>query len=128
MNATIIKLAAIAAMVFTPVLAMAQWKVGVEGGVVINTMLVSKCYDYDRHYTGGTNGIIGIPIRYDFRDWFGLQAEVSYLTKDYSMYRSDIYIRATTTAIPTAISTFLFMPDSVSAVRKYAGIYSPADF
>ncbi len=74
MNATIIKLAAIAAMVFTPVLAMAQWKVGVEGGVVINTMLVSKCYDYDRHYTGGTNGIIGIPIRYDFRDWFGLQA------------------------------------------------------
>ena len=93
MNATIIKLAAIAAMVFTPVLAMAQWKVGVEGGVVINTMLVSKCYDYDRHYTGGTNGIIGIPIRYDFRDWFGLQA----------------YAR-------------------VSAVRKYAGIYSPADF
>ncbi len=91
MNATIIKLAAIASMVFTPVLAMAQWKAGVEGGVVLNTMLVSKCYDYDRHYTGGTNGIIGIPVRYDFRDWFGLQAEVSYLTKDYSMYRSDIY-------------------------------------
>ena len=106
---------------------MAQWKVGVEGGVVINTMLVSKCYDYDRHYTGGTNGIIGIPIRYDFRDWFGLQAEVSYLTKTTPCIEA-IYIRATTTAIPTAISTFLFMPDSVSAVRKYAGIYSPADF
>lgn len=91
MNATIIKQAAIAAMVFTPLLTMAQWKVGIEGGVVRNTVLVSKCYDYDRHYSGATNGIIGIPVRYDFHDWFGLQAEVSYLAKNYSMYRSDIY-------------------------------------
>lgn len=91
MNATIIKLAAIAAMVFTPMLATAQWKIGIEGGVVHNTLLVSKCYDYDRHYSGATNGIIGIPVRYDFRDWFGIQADLSYLAKDYSMYRSDIY-------------------------------------
>lgn len=91
MNATIIKRAAVIALVFTPVLAMAQWKVGIEGGVVRNTLLASKCYDYDRHYTGGTNGIIGIPVRYDFRDWFGIQAEVSYLAKDYSMYRSEIF-------------------------------------
>lgn len=91
MNATIIKLAAIVALVFTPVLAMAQWKVGIEGGLVRNTLLVSKCYDYDRHYTGGTNGIVGIPVRYDFRDWFGLQADVTYLAKDYTMYRNDIY-------------------------------------
>lgn len=91
MNATIIKLAAIAAMVLTPMLATAQWKVGIEGGVVHNTLLVSKCYDYDRHYSGATNWVIGVPVRYDFRDWFGLQAEVSYLAKDYSMYRSEIY-------------------------------------
>ena len=91
MKETIIKLASVVAMVFTPMLATAQWKIGIEGGVVHNTLLVSKCYDYDRHYTGATNGIIGIPVRYDFRDWFGLQAEVSYLAKNYSMYRSDIY-------------------------------------
>lgn len=91
MKETIIKLAAVTAMVLTPVLAMAQWKVGIEGGVVHNTLLVSKCYDYDRHYSGATNGIIGIPVRYDFRDWFGFQAEVSYMAKDYSMYRSEIY-------------------------------------
>lgn len=91
MNATIIKLAALAALLFTPALAMAQWKIGVEGGVVHNRLLVSKCYDYDRHYIGGTSGIIGIPVRYDFHDWFGLQAEVSCLTKNYSMYRSDIF-------------------------------------
>lgn len=91
MKAIIIKLAAVIAMVFTPMLATAQWKIGIEGGVVHNTLLVSKCYDYDRHYTGATNGIIGIPVRYDFRDWFGLQAEVSYLAKNYSMYRSEIY-------------------------------------
>ena len=91
MNAYIIKLVVAAAMVFTPVLAMAQWKVGVEGGIVRNTLLVSKCYDYDRHYISGTSGIIGIPVRYDFHDWFGLQAEVSCLTKNYSMYRSDIF-------------------------------------
>lgn len=91
MKAIIIKLAAIAAMGFTPMLATAQWKIGIEGGVVRNTLLVSKCYDYDRHYTGATNGIIGVPVRYDFLDWFGLQAEVSYLAKNYSIYRSDIY-------------------------------------
>lgn len=91
MKATIIRLAVFAAMVSTPMLTMAQWKAGVEGGVVHNTLLVSKCYDYDRHYSGGTNGIIGVPVRYDFRNWFGLQAEVSCLAKDYSMYRSDIY-------------------------------------
>lgn len=91
MKETIIKLAAAIAMVFTPLAAMAQWKAGIEGGVVRNTLLVSKCYDYDRHYSGATNGIIGVPVRYDFRDWFGLQAEVSYLAKNYSMYRSDIY-------------------------------------
>lgn len=91
MNATIIRLAAIAAMVLTPLLSMAQWKVGIEGGMVRNTLLISKCYDYDRHYKGGTNGIIGIPVRYDFRDWFGLQADLTYLAKDHTMYRSDIY-------------------------------------
>ena len=78
-------------MVFIPLLATAQWKIGIEGGLVHNTLLVSKCYDYDRHYTGATNGIIGIPVRYDFRDWFGLQADVTYLAKNYSMYRSDVY-------------------------------------
>lgn len=91
MNTTIIRLAAIAALVLTPLLTMAQWKVGIEGGMVRNTLLVSKCYDYDRHYAGGTNVIMGIPVRYDFRDWFGLQADLSYLAKDYSMYRSDVY-------------------------------------
>lgn len=91
MKTTIIKLVVTATMVVTPMLAMAQWKIGVEGGVVRNTLLVSKSYDYDRHYTGGTNGIIGVPVRYDFRDWFGLQAEISYLAKDYSMYRSGIF-------------------------------------
>lgn len=91
MKATITKLVATTTMVLTPMLAMAQWKVGIESGVARNTLLISKCYDYDRHYTGGTNWIIGVPVRYDFRDWFGLQAEFSYLAKDYSMYRSDIY-------------------------------------
>lgn len=125
MNASIIKLVVAAAMVFTPVLAMAQWKVGVEGGIVRNTLLVSKCYDYDRHYISGTSGIIGIPVRYDFHDWFGLQAEVSCLTKNYSMYRSDIF-GATITIISTAISTFLFMHDSVSEARNCADIFLPA--
>lgn len=91
MNASIIKLVVAAAMVFTPALATAQWKIGIEGGIVHNTLLVSKCYDYDRNYSGATNWVIGVPVRYDFRDWFGLQAEVSYLAKDYSMYRSEIY-------------------------------------
>lgn len=62
MKPTITKLAVTAATVLTPMLAMAQWKIGVESGVVRNTLLVSKCYDYDRHYTGSTNSYLNIPI------------------------------------------------------------------
>lgn len=91
MKANIIKVITVIIMTITALPSMGQWKIGIEGGVVRNTLLISKCYDYDRHYSGATNGIIGVPVRYDFRDWFGLQAEVSYLAKDYSMYRSDIY-------------------------------------
>lgn len=91
MKANILKTIVAATMVLTPMSAMAQWKIGIEGGATLNTLLVSKCYDYDRHYTGGTNGIIAIPVRYDFRDWFGLQAEVSYFARSYSMYRSEIF-------------------------------------
>ena len=91
MKANIIKVIAIIIMAITALPGMAQWKIGIEGGVVRNTLLISKCYDYDRHYTGATSGTVGIPVRYDFRNWFGLQAEVSYLAKNYSMYRSGIY-------------------------------------
>ena len=92
MKAKITKVIAIAIMAFSALPCMAQWKVGVEGGVVHNTVLASKCYDYDRHYRGNTGVIIGVPVRYDFQDWFGLQAEVSYLAKNYTMYRSDTYM------------------------------------
>ncbi len=80
------------AMTFlTAVQASAQWKIGVQGGYVENTMMVSKAYDYDRHYKSAGGFTLGIPVRYEFNDWFGVQAETSFITKNYSMNRSDVY-------------------------------------
>ncbi len=71
--------------------ASAQWKIGVQGGYTENMLMVSKSYDYDRHYIGAGGFILGIPVRYEFNNWFGLQAEASYITKNYSMKRSNAF-------------------------------------
>lgn len=86
------------AMLFTGMLsiigtatASAQWSVGVDGGVTINSLHTGQSYDYDRHYDSRGSFTVGIPVRYDFNDWFGLQTEVSVMQKNYSMHRSPTY-------------------------------------
>ncbi len=69
--------------------ASAQWKIGLQGGAAFNTLETSSSYGYDRHYAGRTSFTVGIPVRYEFTDWFALQAEVSYLQKNYGMHRTD---------------------------------------
>lgn len=71
--------------------ASAQWSIGVDGGVSFNTLQTGRSYDYDRNYDSKTGFNVGIPVRYDFNDWFGLQTEVSVMQKNYSMHRSSIY-------------------------------------
>ena len=80
MKETIIKLAAVVAMVFIPLLATAQWKIGIEGGLVHNTLLVSKCYDYDRHYTCLLYTSFSSGLRYDGNKFsrYGVRAVLAF--------------------------------------------------
>lgn len=71
--------------------ASAQWSIGVDGGVSFNTLQTGRSYDYDRNYDSKTGFTVGIPVRYDFKDWLGLQTEVAVMQKNYKMHRSAIY-------------------------------------
>lgn len=88
MKKTLIILAATALCVQS---AAAQWSVGVQGGAVRNTLNIDNGYAYDRHYTSKWGATFGIPIRYDFNSWFGLQSEVSVTYKNYGIERSWAY-------------------------------------
>ena len=69
----------------------AQWKVGVMAGYTRNELSTSSGYFYDRDYQTYGGFTIGVPVRYEFKDWFALQADLSYVQKNYRMTRGDIY-------------------------------------
>lgn len=59
----------------------AQWKVGVQAGYTSNSLSANSGYAYDRTYGSRGGFTVGVPVRYEFVDWFALQAEVSYTQK-----------------------------------------------
>lgn len=69
----------------------AQWKVGVQTGLTFNHLKANTGYAYDRRYENESGFSFGIPVRYEFVDWFALQAEVSYDQKNYCINRSPGY-------------------------------------
>ncbi len=69
----------------------AQWSVGVQAGVTYNSLHTDSGYAYDRHYSPALGYTVGIPVRYDFRDWFGLQAEATMVYRGYAIDRSWVY-------------------------------------
>lgn len=79
------------ALAFGVPAASAQWSVGVQAGATYNTLHSDNSYAYDRHYSPGLAFTVGIPVRYDFRDWFGVQAEATMIYRGYSIQRSWIY-------------------------------------
>lgn len=89
MRIKVIFLAAITLL--TAVQVSAQWSVGVQGGATCNTLNTDNGYAYDRHYTSKWGATFGIPVRYDFNSWFGLQSEVSVTYKNYGIERSWAY-------------------------------------
>ncbi len=65
----------------------AQWSVGLEAGATRNSLHVDKSYAYDRHYKPRWGFTMGIPVRYDFNGWFGLQSGLSLACKNYDIER-----------------------------------------
>lgn len=77
----------ILAVVFYASIASAQWGVGFETGTTCNSLHVDKSYAYDRHYKSQWGFTMGVPVRYDFNSWFGLQSDLSLVYKNYDIER-----------------------------------------
>lgn len=48
---------------------------GVNAGWLYDTPVVNTQYAYNRVYSPGSGAVLGVPVQYDFKDWFALFAE-----------------------------------------------------
>lgn len=71
--------------------AAAQCRVGVTAGYASNTLCMDKGYAYDMRYESHAGFTAGIPVQYDFFDWLGVRAEVTFVQKGHRMHRTDNY-------------------------------------
>ena len=71
--------------------ASAQWRVGIQTGYTHNWLYTENGYFYTRTYQPRGGFSIGAPVQYEFEDWFALQAEVSYIQKNYRMQRTEFF-------------------------------------
>ena len=56
-----------------------------------NTLDMDTGYAYDLRYEARDGFTVGIPVQYDFRDWFGLRADLVFVQKGQKMHRTDTY-------------------------------------
>jgi len=70
-----------------PLMASAQWRVGVTAGGAYNHYSIDKQYWYDYQYEGAWSPTIGVTGQYDFNSWFGLRADLSWTKKNHREYR-----------------------------------------
>lgn len=69
----------------------AQWRVGFQAGYTHNSLTTESGYFYDRRYVALGGFTAGVPVQYVFNDWLAVQAEVSYVQKNYGMRRSGFF-------------------------------------
>ena len=69
--------------------AKAQWRVGLTAGYSRNTLSMDTGYAYDLRYEARDGFTVGIPVQYDFCDWFGLRADLTFVQKGHKMLRTD---------------------------------------
>ena len=68
--------------------AKAQWSAGIMAGYDYNVYTLAKGYAYDYRY-GPMDGLeVTAPVQYNFFDWFGIRADLSYVQKGHKMHRS----------------------------------------
>jgi hypothetical protein len=67
-------------------LAEHPWYFGVYGGWTYNTLYQGGAEDYrpTQAWEGAGGWTIGLPVRYQIFNWLGVQAEPSYITKNYT--------------------------------------------
>lgn len=70
-----------------PLLASAQWRVGVTAGATYNHYSIDKQYWLDYQYEGAWSPTIGVTGQYDFNSWLGVRADLSWTQKNHREYR-----------------------------------------
>lgn len=71
--------------------ATAQWRVGLTAGYSRNTLDMDTGYAYDMRYEARDGFTVGIPVQYDFFDWLGVRAELTFVQKGHKMHRTEYY-------------------------------------
>ncbi|MGO4289556.1 porin family protein [Chitinophaga sp. RAB17] len=83
--------------------AQAQFEIGVSGGYNKNYLQTSSGYRAFTKYDALSGFVVGIPIQYHFNDWLAIQADPSYIQKNYEQSRNHffdgIYQKSTNTYI-----------------------------
>lgn len=71
--------------------ATAQWRVGLTAGYSRNVLSMDTGYAYDLRYEARDGFTVGIPVQYDFFDWFGLRVDLVFVQKGQEMHRKDLF-------------------------------------
>jgi len=69
----------------------AQWSLGVETGITRNTVITSASNLSFTTYKPVTGYAVGLPVRYEFNNWFSIQADPNITQKGYVYDRTGPY-------------------------------------
>lgn len=112
--------------------AQAQWRAGVSAGVSHNWYSIKTHYQTDFNYEGLSAPSVALVGQYDFKDWFGVRAELEYLRKDHKFFRTSVYdethykVRNTYLQLPV-MAVFSFGGEKIKGfthLGAYAGYWA----
>lgn len=82
-------------LLFVPLFSMlstsgyAQWKLGLSAGYTNNTLETSSAYFYDRNFSSSGGFSIALTGGYQFKEWVSLEADLSFMQKNYKTFRTN---------------------------------------
>lgn len=75
-----------------PMMAFAQWRVGVNCGAAMNHFIIDKQYQTDYQYKNRWGVTMGVMGQYDITDWAGVRVELDWTQKNYRQKRENLQI------------------------------------
>lgn len=75
-----------------PMMAFAQWRVGVNCGADMNHFIIDKQYQTDYQYKDRWGVTMGVMGQYDITDWVGVRVELDWTQKNYRQKRENLQI------------------------------------
>jgi opacity protein-like surface antigen len=75
-----------------PMMAFAQWRVGINGGGDLNHFIIDKQYQTDYQFKDRWGGTVGIMGQYDIADWAGIRFELDWMQKNYRQTRENMKV------------------------------------